>query len=102
MNFLTKLITFLFKKLCLEEHKFKPSDLIIRDGTRTLFEVDTNYYNKNFEPVTVVRAYPIGTQLMGISHHEIKEFKEYKKMPNETFGFTNTDNDKFANYKGKK
>jgi len=99
MKLLVKLITYLFNKFCIKSHKFKPSTLIIRDGTRALFEVDTNYYNMEFEPVTIVRAYPMGTQLLGISHHEIKEFKEYKSMPKDTFSTTDNDNDKFANYK---
>ena len=99
MKYFIKLISFLFKKYCIESPKFKPSSLIIRDGTRTLFEVDCNYYNMQFEPVTIVRAYPMGTQLMGISKHEIKEFKEYKKMPDATFSVTDNDNDKFAKYK---
>lgn len=102
MNLLKKFITYLFKVFCLEKHKFKPSDLIARVGTRTLFEVDTNYYNTNFEPVTIVRAYPLGTQVMGISSHEIKEFKEYKNIPKDGFATTTTDNDKFAVYKAKK
>lgn len=102
MNLINRLITYLFTRICLEQHKFKPSTLILREGTRTLFEVDTNYYNLNFEPVTIVRAYPAGTQLLGISHHEIKEYKEYKSMPRETFSATDNDNDKFAVYEKKK
>lgn len=99
MKLFVKLITYIFSRFCIESHKFKPSTLIIREGTRTLFEVDTNYYNTDFKPVTIVRAYPMGTQLLGISHHEIKEYKEYKKMPKDTFATTDNDNDKFANYK---
>lgn len=94
-----RLFTYIFKKFFLESHKFKPSTLILRDGTRTLFEVDTNYYNTDMEPVTIVRAYPLGKQMMGISKHEIMEFKEYKKLPSETLGMTSHENYNFANYK---
>lgn len=102
MNLFTRLISYLFKKFCLESHKFKPSALIFRSGTRTLFEVDSNYYNKDLEPVTIVRTYPLGKQNMGISKHEIMEFQEYKGLPSETLGMTSNDNDKFANYKKSK
>ena len=88
-----------FKNLALEKHKFKPSTLILRDGTVTLYEVDSNYYNTELEPVTVVRAYPLGTQLLGISKHELLEFSEYKKMPKEGMAITAHDNKVFGKTK---
>lgn len=99
INFIRSFILSFVMKHLLEKHKFKASSLIIRDGTRTLFEVDTNYYNKELEPVTIVRAYPSGTQLLGISKHEIIEFREYKKMPEDALSTTTHDNRNFANYK---
>lgn len=97
-----ELIRKLFVKYFLPKHKFGVSALILRDGTRTLFEVDTNYYNTDLNPVTIVRAYPMGAQLLGISHHDILEYKEYKREVVEAIGITPQDNDKFANYNKKK
>lgn len=98
-----KLLIFrLFVKYFLPKHKFLPSALIYREGTRTLFEVDSNYYDKDLNPVTIVRAYPLGKQLMGISRHDILEFHEYKSIPSEGLAMTSHDNDKFGNYKSKK
>ncbi len=88
-----------FKNKLLEKHKFKPSSLILREGTRTLYEVDSNYYNTEMDPVTIVRAYPLGTQLMGISKHEILEFKEYRSMPDEGLAITAHDNAIFGKTK---
>lgn len=100
-NFFKNLIKKLFYKYCLTKHKFFPSTLIIRNGTRVLFEVDTNYYNTDFEPVTIVRAFPNGTQLLGIGHHDIIEYVEYKKPVDEKISVTPHDNDKFADYSKK-
>ena len=78
----------LFIKYFLQKHKFLPSTLIYRDGTRTLFEVDSNYYDIDLNPITIVRAYPIGKQLMGISRHEMLEFREFKSMHTEGMAMT--------------
>lgn len=73
------LILKLMVKLFLPRHKFKTGDLVFKDGTRTLYEVDTNYYNTDLQPITVVRTYPIGTQLFGIDQYDIQEFREFRK-----------------------
>ena len=98
-----KIMVYLF----LQKHPFNVGDLVFKDGTRTLYEVDTNYFNRELQPITVVRPYPIGTQLFGISHHDIKEFKEFRKITSlavnttpSDVGITSHDNSNFG--KGKK
>jgi hypothetical protein len=86
-NFMMKL----YRSMFLQKHKFNKGDLIYRSGTRSLYEVDENYYNLNFEPVTIVRAYPVGTQLLGIDRHEILEFKEYRQKLSEGYNTTASD-----------
>lgn len=93
-----KILLKLLKKL-LVQHKFKRSALILKEGAGTLFEVDSNMYDINLKPITIVRAYPLGTQLLGIDEHEILNYSEYKSMPKEGMAMTGHDNDKFANYK---
>lgn len=110
--YLLKLFTpirFLLVFFFLPKHKFKCADLIFKEGTRTLYEVDSLYYNTNLQPIVIVRAYPMGNQLMGINYHEVKEFREYKKpvdsgkaatllQPSDV-GSTAHDNDKFGKKK---
>jgi hypothetical protein len=84
------MIAFILKlvaKYLLPRHRFKTGDLVFKDGTRTLYEVDTNYYNTDLQPVTVVRPYPVGTQVFGIDQYDIKEFREYRKPVSQ---YTNT------------
>lgn len=103
-------IRFLMVFFFLPKHKFKTSDLIFKDGTRTLYEVDSLYYNTNLQPIVIVRAYPMGNELMGINYHEIKEFREFKGgvdrkassllQPSDVAS-TPHDNDKFGKRKKK-
>lgn len=73
------LILKLMIKMFLPNHKFKVGDLVFKDGTRTLYEVDSNYYNTDLNPVVIVRAYPVGTQVFGIDRFDILEFMLYRK-----------------------
>lgn len=91
LHLIQTILMVVYRKLFMPVHKFEKGKLIYRSGTRTLYEVDENYYNLQFEPVTIVRAYPIGTQLLGIDKHEILEFKEFKKALSEGYNTTVSD-----------
>lgn len=85
MKLFKKIITKLFKKMCLEQHKFAPSTLIHpANNSRALYEVEVNYYNQDFDCVTLVKKYPSGKTSYGIGQHDIIEFVEFKQMPAET------------------
>lgn len=84
-------LLYLVKRFLLEKHRFPASTLILKDGTRTLYEVDSTYYNKDLQPITIVRAYPAGSELIGISYHENLEFKEYRKPVDRGIGSTASD-----------
>ena len=71
-----------FLKVLLKKHKFYPTDLVIRPGTRVIYEVEINYYTKDLKPVTIVKRYGSSVPLFGIDEYEILEFTEYKKVPN--------------------
>lgn len=81
VNFFISAAMGLLKKF-LRKHIFKPSDLIYKTGTRVVYEVEMNYYDKNLDPVTIVRRFGGTTHLYAIDRHRILEFKEYKKLPN--------------------
>ena len=78
-------------KFLLPVHKFRVGDLVFKDGTRTLYEVDTNYFNSDLQPVCIVRPYPIGTQVFGIDHFDILEFREFKGSVNKGTATTASD-----------
>ena len=106
ITFIQAILLKILKKLLLPKHKFNVGDLVYKDGTRTLYEVDSNYYNVELQPVVIVRPYPIGTQLFGIDRHDIKEFREFKRPtqanPNTTasdVGTTAHDNQNFGRKK---
>jgi hypothetical protein len=86
IKFLIKLLTYLLPK-----HKFAKGTLVYKDGTRTLYEVDENYYNTDFDPVTIVRPYPMGKQVFGVDKHDILEFMEHKKPLQ--VGYSTTESD---------
>lgn len=85
-----KLLIKLFK-LFLPKHKFHKGALVYKDGTRTLYEVDENYYNTDLDPVTVVRPYPMGKQVFGVDKHDILEFIEHKKPLQVGYNTTESD-----------
>ena len=70
------LIRFLSKNKLAKKHPFPESTLIHRKQAKVLFEVEFNWYDKEFNPVTVVREVKSG-KVFSISEHEMKEFKEY-------------------------
>lgn len=78
-------------KFLLAKHKFKRGDLVYKDGTRTLYEVDENYYNTDLDPITIVRAYPLGSQVFAIDKYDIMEFFEHKKALQQQYGTTESD-----------
>lgn len=86
MNLIIKLLVYLLPK-----HKFKKGDLVYKEGTRTLYEVDENYFNTVFDPVTIVRPYPLGKQVFGVDKHDILEFHEYRKSLNVGYNTTESD-----------
>jgi len=86
ISILIKLLRFFLSK-----HKFKKGDLVYKDGTRTLYEVDENYYNTNLDPVTIVRPYPLGNQVFGIDKHDILEFLEFRKPLQDGYNTTESD-----------
>lgn len=87
---MSKIIHFLLK-LLLPKHRFRVGDLVYKDGTRTLYEVDSNYYNTSFDAITIVRPYPIGTQVFGIDKYDIQEFREFKKPTSRNINTTESD-----------
>lgn len=99
IKLIKKFFVNIMRDYLLEKHRFKPSALIKKEGANTLFEVDSNYYDTNMDAVTVVRAYPMGTQLLGVSKHDVLEFEEFKNMPKESMAYTAHDNKAFANNK---
>lgn len=68
-------------KFFLPKHHFKNGDLIFKEGTRTLYEVEHSYYAEDLHPITIVRAYPVGKQPYGIDRFDILEFREFKDSP---------------------
>lgn len=85
------LILKLMVKLFLPKHKFSEGDLVFKEGTRTLYEVDSNYYSRDLRPVVIVRPYPVGTQLFGIDHHDILEFREFRRPTSRHMNTTASD-----------
>lgn len=69
-------------RFVLRKHRFKPSDLIYKSGTRVIYEVDMNFYDSKLNPVTIVRRFGGKTHLYSIDHHSILEYVEYRELPN--------------------
>jgi len=78
-------------KCFLPKHKFKNGDLIFKEGTRTLYEVEHSYYAEDLHPITIVRAYPVGRQSYGIDRYDVLEFREFKDSPFKGYNSTETD-----------
>lgn len=76
MNKLKQLLTKLYIKYMLKKHKYPASTLIHRKHAKVIFEIEFNWYDENFEPVSVVREV-LSNKIFSIRSDEMKEFVEY-------------------------
>lgn len=66
----------LFIKYFVKKHKFPPGILIHHNKGKVVFEIEVNWYDETFHPVSVVREVKSG-KMASIRYDEMKEFKEY-------------------------
>lgn len=66
----------------LNKHPFATTTLVKPEGNATLFEVEALYYDKNLEPVTILKKYG-QTGLYSFHNEDLLGFKEYKKIPSD-------------------
>jgi hypothetical protein len=71
-----KIIRWLFLKFCAKKHQYPPGVLVHRRKATVLFEIEFNWYDEDFLPVSLVREVHSG-KVFSIRHYEMFEFKEY-------------------------
>lgn len=64
-----------FKKYCVKKHVFPPTTYVHRKNSGVVFEIELNWYDEDFEPVSLVREVKSGKSF-SIRHYEMQEFKE--------------------------
>jgi len=78
LKYRTKSVKFIRKHI-LMDHKFKPTDIIKSRNGDQLFEVEETYYDRDLEPVYIVKKYGSSSgQVYSISYPTILDFIEYK------------------------
>lgn len=70
-----KWLSKLYIRFFLKKHKFPPASLIHRKN-RVLFEIEFNWYDESFQPVSIVREIKSG-KIFSIRFDEMLEFREY-------------------------
>lgn len=70
------LIKFFAKNKLAKKHPFPASSIIHRKRGTVLFEIEFNWYDENFLPISLVRQTITGKKY-SISYYELLEFKEY-------------------------
>lgn len=83
---MTKLLSRLYRKLFLKKHLFPSGSLIHQKKGTIVFEIEFNWYDEDFIPISVVRQVS-NNQIASVRYNEMLGFKEYSGN-NETLGST--------------
>jgi light-regulated signal transduction histidine kinase (bacteriophytochrome) len=71
-----KLLGRLYRKFFLKKHQLPVGVLIHRRKNTVIFEIEFNWYDEDFQPVSLIREVKSG-KIFSIRHAEMYEFKEY-------------------------
>jgi hypothetical protein len=66
----------LFIRFFLKKHQYPPGVLIHRRKAKILFEIEFNWYDEEFQPVSIIREVHSG-KVFSVRNYEMYEFKEY-------------------------
>ena len=75
-NMMKKRLRKLFRRFIAEKHKYPASTLIHRNTGAIVFEIEFNWYDEDFNPVSIVRQLT-NQKIYSIRSLEMQDFKEY-------------------------